>query len=122
MTIIFGGAYQVMEVYAREAYGARRFCMLDEQSREIDFTADAVMGLEKYVLGCVRRGEDPRAAFEGGKYEKCLLIGMDFSCGVVPMDAETRRWRDENGRLNNYLSARAERVVRMFCGLPQVLK
>lgn len=122
MTFIFGGAYQGMEEYAREAYGARRFCMLDEQSREIDFTADAVMGLEKYVLGCVRRGEDPRAAFEDGKYEKCLLIGMDFSCGVVPMDAEMRRWRDENGRLNNYLSARAERVVRMFCGLPQVLK
>ena len=51
-----------------------------------------------------------------------MLIGVDFSCGVVPMDAEMRRWRDENGRPNNYLSARAERVVRMFCGLPQVLK
>ena len=51
-----------------------------------------------------------------------MLIGQDFSCGLVPMDAQLRLWREENGRMNNLLAGRAERVVRMFCGIAQVLK
>lgn len=113
-----------MEEYAREQLGADALCRLEEEDREIDFSSGAVAGLEKFVLGCVRRGESARHYFEAhaSEWTDAVLIGMDFSCGLVPMDAQLRLWREENGRLNNYLAQRAERVVRMFCGLPQVLK
>lgn len=124
MTFLFGGAHQGMEEYARAHCGAAQICTLDEGARAIDFSRGAIAGLDRFVLGCVRRGEravDYFAAREDA-WAEAVLIGTDFSCGLVPMDAELRLWREENGRLNNYLSARAERVVRLFCGLPQVLK
>jgi len=40
----------------------------------------------------------------------------------VPMEAETRAWRQKTGRLANYLSKEAKQVSRIFCGLEQRLK
>ena len=38
------------------------------------------------------------------------------------LDRNERETREQTGRLVNRLAAEAERVVRMVCGLPQVLK
>lgn len=124
MVFIFGGAHQGMEDYAREHCGAAEICALREDDREIDFSQRALSGLDRFVLGCVRRGESASDYFErhAADWADSVLIGTDFSCGVVPMDAQLRLWREENGRLNNLLAARAARVVRMFCGIAQVLK
>ena len=124
MIFIFGGAHQGMEDCARRDYGAGEICALDENCREGDFSRGAVSGLDRFVLGCVRRGERAVDYFEAhaDQWKDCVLIGTDFSCGLVPMDAELRLWREENGRLNNFLATRAERGVRLFCGLAQVLK
>ncbi len=114
-----------MEDYVRDTLGITAIAMLDEETQGIDFaSAKAFSGLERYVLGCVRRGESAVDYFKERReiWADKVLIGLDFSCGVVPMDAEMRLWREENGRLNNYLAGDAERVVRLFCGLPQELK
>ena len=124
MVFVFGGAYQGMEEYAREACGASEICALTEHMAEIDFSCGALCGLDRFVLGCVGRGVSARDYFEAHRdaWRDAVLIGTDFSCGLVPMDAEQRLWREENGRLNNYLAGEAARVVRMFCGIAQVLK
>lgn len=41
---------------------------------------------------------------------------------MVPADPGERAAREAAGRLACLLARRAERVVRVFCGLPQVLK
>lgn len=122
MIFIFGAAYQGMEEYAREALGANVFSYADEE--KIDFSGDVVIGLEKFVLGCVRRSESAveRMGEMENEWSDKILIGLDFSCGLVPMEAEARAWREENGRLNSYLADKSNRTIRMFCGLPQVLK
>lgn len=124
MLFIFGGAHQGMEDYAREACGAAQVYMLTEKDAEIDFAAPAISGLEQFVLGCVRRGESAVDYFKAHRaaWQEKVLIGMDFSCGVVPMDAQLRLWREENGRLNNFLAGEATGVIRMFCGIGQHLK
>ena len=124
MTFVFGGAYQGMEEYACANCGVGEILRMDENCAEIDFSTGAVAGLEQFVLGCVKRGESAVAYFEehAPLWQESVLIGTDFSCGVVPIDAQLRLWREENGRLNNYLASRADKVVRMFCGIAQVLK
>ena len=124
MTFVFGGAYQGMEEYVRKELGVDEICMLDEDTLELDISKKAYFGVERFVLGCVRRGENAREYFEARLHdlEGAVLIGTDLSCGVVPMEAEMRFWRDENGRVNNLLAAHARRVVRLFCGIAQVLK
>lgn len=42
--------------------------------------------------------------------------------GVVPLDADERARREAAGRLACKLAERAETVVRVFCGIPEVLK
>ena len=123
MIFVFGGAHQGRGAFVR-GLGYSEIRIADEETRFPDFSTGAVGGLDRWALGCVRRGEEPAALLESraDEWRDCALIGTDFSCGVVPMDAEMRAWREANGRMNNYLAGRAERVVRMFCGLPQELK
>lgn len=47
----------------------------------------------------------------------CNEVGM----GVVPIDANERAWRELVGRTCCHLAQRADKVVRMVCGIPVVL-
>ncbi len=51
-----------------------------------------------------------------------VVIATEVGGGVVPVDAEQRAAREAAGRLSCLLAQRAQRVVRVFCGLPMVLK
>ena len=54
--------------------------------------------------------------------EREMVIATEVGGGVVPIDAGERAAREAAGRLSCLLAQRAERVVRVFCGLPMVLK
>ena len=51
-----------------------------------------------------------------------ILICDEVGCGVVPVDPAQRARREKVGRLCCRLAKRAERVERIFCGLPMTLK
>lgn len=54
--------------------------------------------------------------------EKAIVIATEIGGGVVPVDAGERRKREEAGRLACLLAERADTVIRVCCGLPQLLK
>ena len=56
------------------------------------------------------------------KRSKHSIILTEEGGGLVPVEADRRAAREAAGRLSCLLAARAERVVRVFCGLPLVLK
>lgn len=51
-----------------------------------------------------------------------VVIASELGGGVVPVEQEERRARETAGRLACLLAQRADTVVRLCCGLPQVLK
>lgn len=51
-----------------------------------------------------------------------VVIATEMGGGVVPVDARQRHAREQAGRLSCLLAARADTVVRVCCGIPQVLK
>ena len=53
---------------------------------------------------------------------KAMVLCNEVGSGVVPIDAGQRAAREATGRLSASLAAQAEQVVRMVCGIPQVLK
>lgn len=124
MILIIGGAWQGKRDFAVREFGLREEDIFSCTGTEIDFSARCIDRLEEYVLACVREGKDPLARFEEQpeQWQDSVLICRDISCGVVPMDEEMRLWRNETGRLCQYLASRARRVSRIFCGLEQRLK
>ncbi len=54
--------------------------------------------------------------------EKRVVIQTETGCGLVPMCPEEREKRDAAGRLSCLLAQRADSVIRICCGLPQLLK
>lgn len=53
---------------------------------------------------------------------KDVVVCCEVGCGVVPLSAGERAWREAVGRACTRLAAEAGTVVRVVCGLPQVLK
>lgn len=124
MIFIIGGSDQGKLDYALENYHLTKSDVFTctEETREVDPDKTIIEHIERFALGCVRRGEEPREYWDKMNLENRILIADDVSCGVVPMDAVLRAWREATGRANNALAARAERVIRVFCGLGQVIK
>lgn len=54
--------------------------------------------------------------------ENPVVLCTEIGGGVVPIDREERAFRERAGRLGVLLAQRADTVVRVWCGLPQVLK
>jgi len=51
-----------------------------------------------------------------------VLVSNEVGSGIVSDNAEARRFRDLQGRLNQRIAARADRVVLLVAGLPMVVK
>ncbi len=124
MQLIIGGAFQGKKEFAAQTYGLTEKDFFFCSGPEIDFSCRCIADLEKFTYACAGAGIDPVEYFRTRRalWQDRILILGDISAGVVPMDAQVRLWREENGRLGRYLAQQAERVSRIFCGLEQRLK
>ena len=115
MDLIVGGIAQGKREYCRRQYGAA--CFSAPGTLEGRF----VCGLETLIR---REGEDALALVEAylERVPDAVLICDEVGCGIVPLDREEREYRDRVGRICQRLAARAEHVVRVVCGIGEVLK
>ncbi|MCR8827718.1 bifunctional adenosylcobinamide kinase/adenosylcobinamide-phosphate guanylyltransferase [Pseudosulfitobacter koreensis] len=51
-----------------------------------------------------------------------VVVSNELGQGIVPADADTRAFREAQGRLNIALAAQADTAVQVVAGLPNVLK
>lgn len=125
MVLIIGGAYQGKLALARRKFGlAEEEIFTCSEEKNISFGTRCIDKLEEYTLRCVREGQDAVEIFREhrSEWQNSVLICQDIFCGVVPMGADMRAWREATGRLCAYLSGEAVNVFRVFCGLEQRLK
>lgn len=107
MIFITGPLYSGKRDYACRLLG----CGAEELEKR------AVWDVQEQAAGCADLEE---LAGRLAQYE--VVIATEVGGGVVPVDPEERAAREAAGRLSVLLARRAERVVRVFCGLPVALK
>ena len=124
MVFIIGGAYQGKLTYAKAAFHLSSEDIFTCNGTEIDVRKRGIRSIEEFSYACVQAKTDAVKYFASHReeWENSILICRDIFCGVVPLGAENRAWRQETGRLCRYLSAEAKQVSRVFCGLEQRLK
>ena len=119
MELVIGGAYQ-----GKKAVAMEKFTLKDNEiftcteDAEPDWSARCLEHVERYVFYCVKNDLPVAEKFR----EDAVVLCDDIFCGVVPLDPTERAWREETGRLMGRVTARAESVHRVFCGLALRLK
>lgn len=109
LIFVYGGAWQGQERIAG------RF-------RRENPEMPVVPHFEERILELIREGRSEDGILEAAG-EVCGIVVMDdITQGVVPVEAEARRWRKMCGRAMEVLAGRADRVVRVFCGMEMNLK
>lgn len=51
-----------------------------------------------------------------------IIISNEIGCGIVPLDAFERGYREKTGRICCDLAKKAEHVTRIICGIGTVIK
>ena len=93
-------------------YGPDDICTDPDGGRPV------LYGLEELV----RKDPESAPGMLDALLEKEVVVCSETGCGVVPLDKKERTAREATGRLMCRLAAEADRVVRMICGIPQVIK
>lgn len=116
--LVIGGAGQGKTAFVKQRFQLRDtdiYCC--SRSSAPDFSFPCISHLENYVYYCLRHGIEPRCDFPPGT----VLVCDDIFCGIVPLSAEDRAWREQTGRFLQEL-ARRSHVTRLFCGIAEDLQ
>jgi len=126
MVFVIGGAYQGKLDYVREQVCGpdAKVWTCDDQSQEIDWSCQVIDKIHLLVWARQQAGLDTMDYLQQhlSLLQDKVVICDDLSSGVVPIDRDTRLWRENVGRCSVWLAREAERVVRVFCGLATDLK
>ncbi len=107
MMFVTGPMYSGQQEYVMERMGWSREELERRCALEVQRLAPGTQDLEALA--------DELAAYP-------VVVACEMGGGVVPVDPEERRTREAAGRLACLLAQRADTVVRLVCGLPQILK
>lgn len=116
MIFIIGGAYQ-----GKTAYAENRFCdgykIIDSYHLRVKAQLEAGFNpleeAEKLIKDMVIAGAD---------MDRLVVISNELGYGIVPVDKVEREYREQSGRVNCYLAAKADEVIRVVCGIGTRIK
>jgi adenosyl cobinamide kinase/adenosyl cobinamide phosphate guanylyltransferase len=114
MILVIGGLAAGKREYVKKCYG---YTDADISDAELD-DKPVIYNLQNLVE------VSPHTSMEllPALLEKEVVICNEVGCGIVPIEAATREAREATGRLCIELAAKAEKVVRVCCGIPVIIK
>ena len=124
MVFVIGGAYQGKLDYVAENYPGRSVYQCSIDDPDIDLSASVINSIHFLSLAQLRKDIDPLVYLSDimPMLREKIIICDDISCGVVPIESEARKWRENVGRSMTMLSKNADEVIRVFCGIGSRIK
>ena len=116
-----GSLHADMEVSGDEPQG---FLRADPEASGCDKVSgpDLFLTEVQELADCSMDEPDIKALADSLCRRAVVLTASETGAGIVPVDADMRRLRENQGRLLSELSERADCVVRVFYGIPEVIK
>lgn len=117
MIFITGGAYQGKYSYAQENYS--------EEYEIINAYQDIVREQMLEGKNPINEAEDILKRYSDSAddaFSRLIIICDEVGGGIVPMDAFERDYRENVGRTACFLAGKADKVLRIVCGIPVELK
>lgn len=122
MIFVIGPLFSGKQDYIMQALGWSETDFLEKAVRDVqNLAAEAAEAVETSHSPLDDLQEKLRSLADRLS-QKEVVIATETGCGVIPLDPLERRNREAAGRLSCLLAERAETVVRICCGIPQVLK
>lgn len=122
MQLVIGGAHQGKLHWVLQQTG---YTQNDVASTLLAAMQRPVLNaLHEEVRKCLQEGISPQELVKGllDRNPEVIILCDEIGCGVVPVDAFERAWREETGRICCMLAEKAVRVDRIFCGLATCIK
>jgi len=113
--LVIGGASQGKRAFAKDKFGLEDsdiYCF-GYEDKEVPEGYRAYDHVERLIRKRLEISDnfDLDSSFDKAE----VLIIEDITCGIVPMDALDRKWREETGRLMQRLGKPRD-IYRVFCG------
>lgn len=126
MVLIVGGAYQGKKKFACEQLEIKEQELVD--GRDCPYgslmTARGMHHLQDYVKRMLLDQQDATQNIlaEVEDNTEVILLCNELGCGLVPIDAFDRTYRESVGRLQCELAKRSKEVYRVTCGIGARMK
>lgn len=123
MTLIIGGSFQGKTEFAKEHYALTE--ILDGEVCPIDevYTAVAVRHFERLIKRVIPQDSPTDFARRLCRENPGLMVISDeIGGGIIPIESDSRLWREEVGKSLCILAEFSDTVIRINCGLPTVIK
>jgi len=126
MWLITGGAFQGKMDYALSQTGIQAEKVIDGATCEVFELLDKplVNHFHLWIYRMLQEGKDINEALNQilQKNPNIVIVVDELGCGIVPIEAFDRNYREITGRVCCLLAENAKEVHRVICGLGMVLK
>lgn len=106
MVLVVGGANQGKYAFAKS------------------LTEDVVRDFHLQIRACMESGKDPWELLSRvlAEHPDGAVTMAELGCGLIPVDAFDREYRETAGRISCELAAKAKAVYRLCCGIAVRIK
>ena len=124
MVLILGARYAGKRDAARNFYPVQEFCDGQTAAYAALLNAEAVTNYHLLIRRLLTDGKSPEDFTNRfiSANPDALVIMDEVGAGIVPMQREERVWREKCGICSRIIAENSRCVIRVICGIPQVLK
>lgn len=124
MILVFGGAYNGKLEFIKRKYNISNEDIFFCEDEHLKYDKKVICGLHIFTRACIINKINPLELLKSkfNLLKDKIIICDEINSGIVPMERADREWREETGRLLQYLTQNSSDIYRIFFGLEEKLK
>ena len=124
MILVFGGSYNGKLDFVKNKYNIKEESVFFCNDENIKFEDEVIYNLHMFIKSCILKEKNAFEIIEDNinLLRDKIIICDEINSGIVPMDKKDRLWREECGKILQYLAKECDECYRVFFGIGEKLK